>query len=323
MPLFSFVIPVYKVEDYLHECVYSILNQTYTDFEMILVDDGSPDSCPQICDDLSKEDSRIRVIHKKNEGLSVARNTGLLEATGEYIIFVDSDDYWCAKEALKKISDILEKDKVDIVAFASKTYYENNNTFEDDRYNYPSEMNTLNPKEALKYMISHDLFNVHAAKRTFKKSFLIDNELFYKPGIRAEDIEMYIRCSNCLPSYKFLNEKVYVYRKREGSITTTVDGTHLSEHLETIESFINYPFLNDEIKEYMYSYLAYSLSVVLAHVECVKPDNYKELMKRIKKCCFLFNYTLYPRTKQVSLFYKIFGFKLTGKALGIFLGKRM
>ena len=89
----SIIIPVYKVEKYLSKCIESIFKQTYFDLELILVDDGSPDNCPMICDEYAKKDSRIRVIHKKNGGLSDARNAGLEIATGEYIGFVDSDDW--------------------------------------------------------------------------------------------------------------------------------------------------------------------------------------------------------------------------------------
>ena len=93
MPKISIIVPIYKVESYLKRCIDSILNQTFTDFECILVDDGSPDNCPQICDEYAKKDKRIRVIHKKNGGLSDARNVGIDIAQGEYLGFVDSDDW--------------------------------------------------------------------------------------------------------------------------------------------------------------------------------------------------------------------------------------
>ena len=92
-PLISVIVPVYKVEDYLERCIESIMAQTYTQLEIILVDDGSPDGCPQLCDSLAKKDKRIRVIHQKNGGLSDARNTGLDTCRGKKICFVDSDDY--------------------------------------------------------------------------------------------------------------------------------------------------------------------------------------------------------------------------------------
>ena len=92
-PLISVVIPVYKVEEYLRECVDSVLRQTYRNLDIILVDDGSPDKCPAMCDDYAKSDSRVRVIHRSNGGLSAARNSGIGISRGEYITFIDSDDY--------------------------------------------------------------------------------------------------------------------------------------------------------------------------------------------------------------------------------------
>ena len=93
MPKISVIVPVYKVEKYLDRCVKSIIGQTYPDFELILVDDGSPDKCPQMCDEWAKKDKRIRVLHKENGGLSSARNAGLRVARGEYVHFIDSDDW--------------------------------------------------------------------------------------------------------------------------------------------------------------------------------------------------------------------------------------
>ena len=90
---FSVIVPIYKVEKYLNKCIDSILKQTFQDFELILVDDGSPDKCPKICDEYAKKDKRVRVIHKENAGLVAARNTGIKEAKGDYICYVDGDDW--------------------------------------------------------------------------------------------------------------------------------------------------------------------------------------------------------------------------------------
>ena len=95
MSMISVIVPVYKTEKFLSDCIKSILNQTYHDLEVILVNDGSPDSSGQICEEYAKKDSRIKVIHQENAGVASARNTGLNLAAGEYITFVDSDDYIC------------------------------------------------------------------------------------------------------------------------------------------------------------------------------------------------------------------------------------
>ena len=124
--MISVIIPVYKVEKYLSRCVNSIINQTYKDLEIILVDDGSPDNCGKICDDFSKLDSRIKVVHKENGGLSSARNSGLLVAKGEYIAYVDSDDY-VDTTMYEKMMACSEKFNADIVQCGYSIVYENDN----------------------------------------------------------------------------------------------------------------------------------------------------------------------------------------------------
>ena len=113
--LISVIIPIYNVEAYLDECVQSILSQTHKQLEIILVDDGSPDGCPAMCDAWAEKDSRIRVIHKENGGLSDARNVGIDAATGDYIAFVDSDD-WIVPEMYEKMLAALKKENADICA---------------------------------------------------------------------------------------------------------------------------------------------------------------------------------------------------------------
>ena len=107
-PLLSVIIPVYKVEKYLRQCVDSVINQTYKNLEIILVDDGSPDNCGKICDEYAEKDKRVKVIHQLNKGLSGARNTGTEQASGEYIAFVDSDD-WLDVHMYEDLFGVLNK----------------------------------------------------------------------------------------------------------------------------------------------------------------------------------------------------------------------
>lgn len=114
--LVSIVVPVYRVEPYLDRCMQSVVNQTYSNLEIILVDDGSPDRCPQMCDEWARRDGRIKVVHKQNAGLGMARNTGIENATGEYICFFDSDDY-IAPDTIEKVHRLAEAEQSDIVVF--------------------------------------------------------------------------------------------------------------------------------------------------------------------------------------------------------------
>lgn len=125
----SIILPIYNVEKYLNKCVDSIRNQTYRNLEIILVDDGSKDSSGKICDELSKEDSRIQVVHKNNGGLASARNSGYQVATGEYVMYIDSDD--CVKEdTVKKCVDAIERDESDVVIFGYEKVSEDGNVLE-------------------------------------------------------------------------------------------------------------------------------------------------------------------------------------------------
>lgn len=114
--LVSIVLSIYNVEKYLDRCIESVISQTYTDLEILLIDDGSPDSCPQKCDDWALRDNRIRVVHKKNAGLGMARNTGIEHANGEFIFFFDSDDY-IDQTTVQKAYDLAQKEKAEIVLF--------------------------------------------------------------------------------------------------------------------------------------------------------------------------------------------------------------
>lgn len=117
--LISVIVPIYNVENYLERCVVGIINQTYKNLEIILVDDGSPDNCPKMCDDFAKKDSRIRVVHKKNGGLSDARNAGMKIASGECIVFVDSDDYIHCN-MIDKMYGVMLKDGSEVVSCGVK-----------------------------------------------------------------------------------------------------------------------------------------------------------------------------------------------------------
>ena len=126
--MISVIVPIYKVEKYLRRCVDSILNQSYTNFELLLIDDGSPDSCPQICDDYAHQDERVRVFHKPNGGLSDARNYGLDRMKGDYVTFIDSDDY-VGSDYLKILLDLIEVYNVPASAVAHVCIFNNETAF--------------------------------------------------------------------------------------------------------------------------------------------------------------------------------------------------
>lgn len=219
--LISVIVPIYKVQDYLKECIESIINQTYSDIEVILVDDGSPDRCPQMCDEWAKRDSRIRVVHKKNGGLSSARNAGLDVAKGEYISFVDSDDFIC-KDALENLYNRIKDDKsIGITSGLIYRYQDGSiNNFKDQwlcskEIVIPSSeflLETMSQKTS--YTVWNKLYRRDVIGNTrFREGRNNEDTLFmYDLG---KNIAILNVCMVEIPHY------VYYYRYREDSICTT------------------------------------------------------------------------------------------------------
>ena len=175
-PLISVIVPVYKVEQYLDECVQSIRNQTYTNLEIILVDDGSPDRCPEMCDEYARQDSRIKVIHKPNGGLSSARNAGLDIATGEYVGFVDSDDI-VKPNMYETLLSAFEDEKT---IFAVKCQYirlKNDNLVPQDMWQI-SETRIIPPKDYLSKLVL-GFFSSPASEEIDFNSFIFSSRKIF------------------------------------------------------------------------------------------------------------------------------------------------
>ncbi len=214
----SVIIPIYNVEKYLRDCLNSVINQTYKDLEIILVDDGSPDKCGEICDEYANKDERIRVIHKKNGGLSDARNAGFSISHGDYIYFLDSDDY-IIENAIEKMVSCIEKEKADIVFFDSDTLYED---FPDPNYReYFVRSNcyrTEKGSHVLRKQIGKQEYYSCVQFHFFRRSLLEKNKLKFVKDMMHEDelftVLAYIRAERVAQ----LNEIVYVKRLRANSI---------------------------------------------------------------------------------------------------------
>lgn len=213
-PLISIIVPVYKVEPYLRRCLDSIVNQTYSNLEIILVNDGSPDGCPQICDEYAALDNRIIVIHKENGGLSDARNAGLDICKGEYISFVDSDD-WVEQSYIETLLHILEDSKADI-SIGNFTKSQSSYTYilKDFDRNY----SILEPSQAIKNLWDKNLDAtfVTAWGKLFKRE-LYNNVRFPKGRIHEDEYTSYKLFYNS-NRVVFLDAPLYVYFQREDSI---------------------------------------------------------------------------------------------------------
>ena len=211
-PLISVIIPVYKVEKYLRRCVDSVFAQTYGNFEVILVDDGSPDGCPAICDAYAEADSRVRVIHKPNGGLSSARNAGLDIAAGEYIYFVDSDDT-VHPEALCTLYDRITADGSDI-AIAGYLCVTDDGKILDEHHVLSDGVITANEMKRLE---GHGPY-VSACGKLYKRR--IFDGLRYREGVLCEDYELLPRLTARCEKISCVDKALFNYTIHEGSIMT-------------------------------------------------------------------------------------------------------
>ena len=180
-PLFSIVVPIYNVELYLDRCVESLVRQTYTALEIILVDDGATDRCPEICEEWAKKDVRIKVIHKSNAGLGMARNTGLDTASGEYICFVDSDDY-LVSDAVERCVATLEEHMADTVLFGRYDAYPNGDVVEDRTHVVKCVYAEDSVSDALlpELLTSGVGYGVSACSKVFSVKIINENKISFR-----------------------------------------------------------------------------------------------------------------------------------------------
>lgn len=224
--LISVVVPVYNVEKYLNKCIDSLVSQTYENLEIILIDDGSKDKSAKICDKWKDNDSRIKVIHKENGGLSEARNVGIDYAQGEYIAFIDSDD-WVDKNFIKYLHEKLEKYNADIAASTIiKTYKDYNEIQPINR-----EKIRFTSEEALDTLLSGRDFCAVAWNKLYKKN-VIGNIRFPIGKIHEDEFFSYKVIANA-NTLVLVPEAIYYYRQRSGSIMQKWS----TAHLDALEAF--------------------------------------------------------------------------------------
>jgi len=238
-PFFSIIVPVYNVEQYIRYCLDSVLEQTFNNFECILVDDGSPDDCPAICDEYVKKNSRFKVIHKENGGLSDARNAGIQVAIGDYIVLLDSDDLFFNKKALENLHKAIEETKADVVFNSNLALLSSETVTSSDEFK--KEFICGDPIQFYLETINNRKIIFAGWLFTVQRNFLFNNDLFFKIGILHEDVP-WIACLICAASKIGVNHNpFYMYRKdRSDSITTTVSPKSLFDAITIIEDMLSW-----------------------------------------------------------------------------------
>jgi len=227
-PIISIIVPVYNVEEYIDCCMRSLMGQSLRDIEIVLVDDGSPDDCPALCDAYALKDNRVKVLHKKNGGLSSARNAGLKAASGQYIIFVDPDDF-IETDTCERFVSLTGTSNPDIVAGNGRWLAGRRVIAGKNRFYTNGEV--VDSKEYLKSELRNSSMNMSVWLYMFKKTFLVRNRLEFKLGILHEDEEFTPRAF--LMANQVIGTGIYHYNCliREGSISTGANKRKRAEDL--------------------------------------------------------------------------------------------
>ncbi len=314
---FSIIIPIYNVEKYLQQCIDSVLAQTFTDYEVILVDDGSPDACPQICDNYVQQDHRVMVIHQKNAGLSCARNSGINIARGEYVICIDSDDYLSDDDILLKINE-KTSNNVDVILYGFQKFFESNKSFGEKFI--PILDGVCSCSGMLDAVLANNSYCETAWTKAVRLELLQKNNIEFKPGMISEDIDWYFHLMCHANTYASINESAIIYRQRAGSISHASKINSLTDNLWILEYWPNrIKELVDDSKtiQALMKVMAYyytNVLILFANYPSRQSFPYK---LRMKAQSWLLKYAETPRARIVRWTYRIFGFNITIQALRI------
>ena len=291
--LFSVIIPVYNVEQYLKDCLDSVLNQTFADWEAICVNDGSTDSSAAILKEYAEKDSRIKAIMQQNAGTAAARNTGLKAAKGDYIFFLDSDD-WIEDNALQIIADCLNGE--DILCFSGRRFLEADNSYcPADKLlakQYANGIDYYNENA----LLSRDFAFVCVVLRVYKTSFLISNKLYFDDDVSFEDnlwvpIMLYYAVS-----VKVIPNALYYYRVREGSKMQDVSLARKRDMLKVADRLAAFFIPKQDFdKTVVYRAITHHYQVVFAK------DSEAE-RKELKGLC---NWRLYRKVSRTKIRHRV------------------
>lgn len=323
--LISVIIPVYNVEEYLRECVDSVLKQTYEAYEVILVDDGSTDTSGDICDAYAQKDARVQVIHQKNQGQAAARNTGFAVAKGKYIYFLDSDD-WIVSETLEELVKKAEQENAEVVFFDAYSFTEYPETFHvEQRYLRKQEYSTDLGYNVLARLQKHKEYHCSVPLLLLEREFLVENNICFYSGVFYEDMlytyEIFCK-SKCVA---YIGEAFYQRRYRSNSTMTSrknqkhyISAKKVYEKVRDVSEELG-KLEDDTARKYVVrcAFNALNIYKKLSNTEQRENrESYLELKKEIRNAHAYGDKALYMRSYGTFFW---FGYKVYEKSLGRFL----
>ena len=323
----SFILPIYKVEAYLPQCVDSILSQAGEDCEIILVDDGSPDGCGRICDDYAAKHEIVKVIHKENGGLSSARNAGMEQATGEYVLFVDSDDY-IEEGSVAKILRWIDETDADVAFLLSKKVYPDGTSEPLGENLVREKIHGKGREEVLRFLASCPKFPASAWGKIYRRAFLQENDFHYPHDRRlSEDLEYSLNLFLTAEKFDYLDFPYYCYRQnRAGSICNTVNARYYFDTFRFVEDsakrFGEDNKAKNEIAALALSFAAYEYAILVWQILDLSGDDRKQALELLRQHRWVLRYGKSKKTKLVNTVVSVLGLEGTAKLLDWYMKRR-
>lgn len=326
-PKYSFIIPVYNTEKYIKRCVESIQNQNFYDFEIILIDDGSTDNSLRICNKLAQNDCRITTVHQENSGPGIARNLGIQYATGDYLIFVDSDDWWNGETSLSKIDRIFsEQDDIDVVAFNILETYDDGVTLNQQPYftffsavpkSYSSGVEFIDT--VLKYKYDYAWFSF---QYVFRRELIVNNNIQYPEQKLGEDSATIYRILLLAQKVKILNQHIYVYRRGRTDSCTAIENYDKLVGIVNIakvciEDINSREKLSDGLKKALCNNFATGYFIAMIRANGLSCDDKKKFIQLLKEEKGLMKYANSWKQIVVRRLTRFIGLKATVRLLGL------
>ncbi len=318
-PYFSIIIPVYNVENYLRQCVDSILAQTFVNYEIILVDDGSEDASPQICDKYARTYDSINVFHISNSGPSKARNIGVSHARGEYITFMDSDDFWRHNKVLEETMYLIKKhSSPDVIVSDIIKYYDHRDTFIPPSKICAETLNCRGKIEILEYLyFEHADLKMSACQKFVRRDIV--KQISFTNGLFSEDIEWSLQLYVMVQTICLNPHPYYCYRQlRPGSRSTTPPVESFRSVIFIIDKWENKIMemnMNSREMQVYLGYLAYQLCMAINLYTTLPQKLAKQGMQAIKGYKHLFNYKVNYKTQKIKILVRFFGIEITAWAI--------
>lgn len=325
MPKFSVIVPVYNVEEYLDECVKSVIEQTFTDWELILVDDGSSDNSYKICCSYAENDARIKAIHQENTGASGARNNGISNAAGEYILFLDSDDFYNKNICLEIISNKLDEAGSDILVFGCTDFNMMTGKSIVSRTGYNLELiDKNNYRDTMHYLLSNKMIPGGPTIFAFRRDIVIQNDIRFKQGIQDEDYDFVLSVFLNSKSVTAIDDPFYSYRHGRAESVTGSGNILMIRGIDyTVNKWIPICLdMKDEIlrKDYL-NYIAFIYTTGFVVTGRMKGETKKESINLMKKHTDVLKYGYWRKTRITKLAVKLMGMNLFSTLSAIYFKK--